>query len=128
MRKVLSIIFITLIFISCASFNPLEPENGVYTLPDILGVEIEIDMEENECRVFNPNREVIHVLISRRETGSEYIDVFDEMIQKTSGFARECYLSEGDKIKVVVKVGGRYYPNKGWNEDDEEIRIKYFEL
>ena len=127
MRKVLSIIFLTLFFFSCADFNPLSPQNGVYTLPTILGVEIEIDLSQDESRVFNSNREIAHVLILRRETGSEYIRVFDEMLQKTSSFERECYLSPGDRIKVVVKIGGRYYPNKGWDED-KPIRINYFEL
>ncbi len=127
MKKVLLTIFITLFLLSCADFNPLSPQNGVYTIPEILGVEIEIDMGTNECRVFNSNREIVHVLILRRETGSEYIRVFDELIQKTSSFQRECYLSPGDRIKVVVKIGGTYYPNKAWDED-KPIRIKYFEL
>ncbi|HPB01108.1 MAG TPA: hypothetical protein PLI55_09520 [Candidatus Marinimicrobia bacterium] len=121
MERILLTLFIAIsaLLHSCSQWDVLKPVNGQLTVK-VLNVEITFDYYEEDITVFNQNWNGARVIISRRESWSEYLDIYDRYVlgQKTDN--ETAYFEAGDKIKVKIKTT---------NDEGKDVsRESFFEL
>lgn len=131
MKKSLIIAVIGIVlFIStgCEGWNPLGPdESGIIIIPSILDVEIEINIEGHETWSHNGTADGAHVLIYKQTAPGEYIKKFEAYMHWNREVLKDTDFSYGDKIKIIVKVGGGHYNENGGNSDGV-VRIERYTL
>ena len=121
MERILLTLFIAIsaLLHSCSQWDVLKPVNGQLTIK-VLNVEITFDYYEEDITVFNQNWNGDRVIISSRESWSEYLDIYDRYVlgQKTDN--ETAYFEACDKIKVKIKTT---------NDEGKDVsRESFFEL
>lgn len=121
MKKILFILIVAIsgLLYSCSKWDVVKPVGGQLTV-EVLNVEITFDYNEEEITVFNQNWNGARVIISRRESWSEYLDIYDRYILGRGTDTSTAYFESGDKIKVKIKTKN--------DQGDEIIRESFFEL